>query len=358
MGSPSNKILKFSLPSPVNLSSWWNFGSLLGIMLGIQIVSGLFLSMHYSPHLSLAFDSIIHIINDVNFGWLIRYIHINGASFFFLFIYLHIARGIYYNSYRLTGVWLRGIITLLLAMAAAFVGYVLPWGQIRFWGATVITNLLSSIPYIGNRLVEWIWGGFAVDNPTLNRFYTFHFILPFIILLFNLIHINFLHITGSNNPLGIKSDYYKIPFNTYYGSKDLFGIIVALFLLRYFVFFASNALGDPDNYIAANPIITPAHIKPEWYFLWAYAILRSIPNKLGGVVLIFSAIIVIAALPFIAPNRDKISNSRYKQLRFWAWVVTVLLLSWIGASPVVDPFIWIGLLFTIMYFVLILFFII
>ena len=351
---PAIKILNSSLidlPAPANLSVWWNFGSLLGLCLVIQIITGLFLAIHYTPHVDIAFSSIAHIMRDVNYGWLLRYLHANGGSFFFICIYLHIGRGIYYGSYLYIETWNIGVIILFLTMATAFVGYVLPWGQIRFWGATVITNLLSAIPYVGKILVEWIWGGFAVSNATLNRFFAFHFLLPFIIAALSAMHLLFLHQTGSNNPLGINANSDKVPFHTYYTTKDLAGFVVLLAALTSITLLAPNLLGDPENFIPANPLVTPLHIKPEWYFLWAYAILRSIPNKLGGVVAIFAAIFILFALPVIFPSKIR-GNPFYpvNQIIFWMFVANSILLTWIGGRPVEAPFELLGQIFTSLYF--------
>lgn len=339
------------LPSPNNISIWWNYGSLLGLCLIIQIVTGLFLAIHYVPNVEIAFSSVAHISRDVNYGWLLRSIHANGASLFFLFIYLHTGRGIYYNSYNLTETWNLGVILFILAIATAFIGYVLPWGQISFWGATVITNLFSAIPYIGKTLVEWIWGGFAVDNATLNRFFAIHFVLPFILVVVVVLHLLFLHQSGSNNPLGIERNRERIPFHTYYSSKDVLGYILALSLFITVVLFTPNLLTDPENFLLANPLVTPVHIKPEWYFLWVYAILRSIPNKLGGVIALFAALLILFTLP-MSSNANKQGMSFYpiRQLLFWSLVTSWAVLTWIGGRPVEDPFIIIGQSFTILYF--------
>lgn len=346
----ANSVL-IDLPSPNNLSIWWNFGSLLGLCLVIQIITGLFLAIHYTPHIEIAFSSVAHISRDVNYGWLIRNLHANGASWFFICLYLHIGRGIYYRSYLQIETWNIGVILLILTIATAFLGYVLPWGQIRFWGATVITNLLSAIPYIGKTLVYWLWGGFAVDNATLNRFFALHFFLPFVIAAIGAIHILFLHQTGSNNPLGINSNTDKIPFHWYYRSKDILGIIIIIFSLMLVVIFSPNLFSDPENFTPANPLITPIHIKPEWYFLWAYAILRSIPNKLGGVIAIFSAILILFTLP-LTFNRKAKSLTIYpaSQIIFWSLVAIFILLTWIGGRPVEAPYETLGLLFTILFF--------
>ena len=341
------------LPAPSNLSVWWNFGSILGVCLVIQIVTGLVLSIHYSPHTDLAFSSVMHIIRDVNYGWILRYTHANGASWFFICIYLHIARGIYYGSYLYTETWNIGVILVVLVIATAFVGYVLPWGQIRFWGATVITNLLSAIPYIGSILVEWVWGGFAVDNATLNRFFALHFLLPFVVAAISILHLLFLHQTGSNNPLGIKSTINIVPFHIYYTFKDIVGFTVLLISLTFIALFFPNILGDAENFIPANPLVTPIHIKPEWYFLWAYAILRSIPNKLGGVVAIFAAILVLFTLPLIANQKNRgLTYYPLRQVIFWLFATNTILLTWIGGRPVEDPYETLGQVFTFLYFIL------
>jgi len=340
------------LPAPNNISIWWNYGSLLGICLVVQILTGLFLAIHYVPNIEIAFSSVSHISRDVNYGWIIRSIHANGASIFFLFLYLHIGRGIYYGSYNLTETWNIGIILFILTIATAFIGYVLPWGQIRFWGATVITNLFSAIPYIGKTLVEWIWGGFAVDNATLNRFFAIHFILPFIIAAAIFIHLVFLHQTGSNNPLGINCNSDRVPFHSYYSSKDALGYVVALTIFMILILFIPNLLTDPENFLLANPLVTPIHIKPEWYFLWVYAILRSIPNKLGGVLALFAALLILFILP-LSTNINKQSLSFYPltQILFWFLVASWAILTWIGGRPVEDPYILIGQSFTILYFI-------
>ena len=339
------------LPAPINLSVWWNFGSLLGLCLGIQIVTGLFLAMHYTAHIDLAFASVSHITRDVNYGWLLRALHANGASWFFICLYLHVGRGIYYGSYIYLHTWNVGVILLFLTIGTAFLGYVLPWGQMSFWGATVITNLLSAIPYIGTDLVQWVWGGFAVDNATLTRFFTLHFILPFAILAITVIHLLFLHETGSNNPLGINRDTDKIPFHSYYTFKDLVGFVVLLFLLTLLVMFSPQLLGDPENFIPANPLVTPVHIQPEWYFLFAYAILRSIPSKLGGVVALVLSIAILFILPFTHLGKFR-STAFYpvRQVLFWTLIGIFFVLTWIGARPVEAPYEFIGQIFTVLYF--------
>lgn len=339
------------LPAPNNISIWWNYGSLLGLCLIIQVLTGLFLAIHYVPNVDIAFSSVAHISRDVNYGWIIRSIHANGASIFFLFIYLHTGRGIYYGSYTFTETWNLGVILFILTMATAFIGYVLPWGQIRFWGATVITNLFSAIPYIGKILVEWIWGGFAVDNATLNRFFAIHFILPFVIIAVAILHLLFLHQTGSNNPIGLECNRDRVPFHIYYSVKDALGYSIALSLFISLILFAPNLLTDPENFLLANPLVTPVHIKPEWYFLWVYAILRSIPNKLGGVIALFAALLILFLLPLIANNNKRgISFYPARQILFWLLVTSWAILTWIGGRPVEDPFIIIGQTFTIIYF--------
>nr|WNN67236.1 cytochrome b [Stathmonotus hemphillii] len=341
------------LPTPANISIWWNFGSLLGLCLGAQILTGLFLAMHYTSDITTAFSSVAHITRDVNYGWLIRNMHANGASFFFICIYMHIGRGLYYGSYLYKETWNIGVILLLLVMMTAFVGYVLPWGQMSFWGATVITNLMSAVPYIGNSLVQWIWGGFSVDNATLTRFFAFHFLFPFVIAAFTLVHLMFLHETGSNNPTGLNSDADKISFHPYFSYKDLLGFAALLITLVSLALFSPNLLGDPDNFTPANPLVTPAHIKPEWYFLFAYAILRSIPNKLGGVLALLFSILVLMLIPTLHTSKQRGLTFRpLTQFLFWALIADVLILTWIGGMPVEYPFIIIGQLASFIYFFL------
>nr|YP_010728513.1 cytochrome b [Stictochironomus juncaii]WEF49754.1 cytochrome b [Stictochironomus juncaii] len=339
------------LPAPSNISSWWNFGSLLGLCLIVQMATGLFLAMHYTADTTMAFNSVNHICRDVNYGWLLRTLHANGGSFFFICIYFHIGRGMYYGSYKYLYTWMVGVILLFLTMGTAFMGYVLPWGQMSFWGATVITNLLSAIPYMGIDLVQWLWGGFAVDNATLTRFFTFHFLFPFVIAAFTMIHLLFLHQTGSNNPLGINSNSDKIPFHPYFSYKDIFGFMILLMSLCFICLIWPYSLGDPDNFIPANPLVTPPHIQPEWYFLFAYAILRSIPNKLGGVIALVMSIAILFILPFT--NKFKFQSTQFypiNQILFWIMTMTVILLTWIGARPVEDPYIITGQILTVTYF--------
>nr|BBC62637.1 cytochrome b [Auritibicen flammatus] len=340
------------LPAPATLSYWWNFGSLLGLCLIIQIMTGLFLSMHYNADIMNSFDSVGHICRDVNNGWMLRIIHANGASLFFICVYMHIGRGMYYGSYKYYETWSIGVIILLILMVTAFLGYVLPWGQMSFWGATVITNLLSAVPYLGTELVNWIWGGFAVDNATLTRFYSLHFLMPFIISAMTIIHLIFLHQTGSNNPLGLKSEIDKIPFHPYFSIKDLMGFMLIIALFMIFILLEPYLLGDPDNFIPANPLVTPKHIQPEWYFLFAYAILRSIPNKLGGVMALFMSILMLVFIPML--NNSKFlgtSNYPINQAMFWYMLINMILLTWIGTQPVESPFLNVGMLLTMFYFI-------
>nr|YP_009350817.1 cytochrome b [Trichotermes ducis]AQP27834.1 cytochrome b [Trichotermes ducis] len=338
------------LPTPSTISGWWNFGSLLGICLVAQIATGLFLAMHYCPNTETAFDSVSHICRDVNYGWLLRTLHANGGSMFFVCIYLHTGRNLYYGSYNFTHTWSVGVAILFLTMATAFMGYVLPWGQMSFWGATVITNLLSAIPYVGKEVVQWVWGGFAVDNATLTRFFALHFLMPFVIAGMVLIHLLFLHQTGSNNPLGLNKNTDKIPFHPYFTVKDIVGFAVMIMALTVLTLKEPYILSDPDNFTPANPLVTPVHIQPEWYFLFAYAILRSIPNKLGGVI----ALVMSIAILFIMPmNKSKFRGMQFypvNQVLFWIMTNTVILLTWIGARPVEDPYVLTGQILTTMYF--------
>nr|YP_010990247.1 cytochrome b [Pylorgus sordidus]WOW98231.1 cytochrome b [Pylorgus sordidus] len=351
---PLIKIINNSLidlPAPSNISMWWNFGSMLGLCLMIQITTGIFLAMHYTDNIEMAFNSIIHICRDVNNGWTMRNTHANGASMFFMCMYMHIGRGMYYGSYKLMMTWSVGVLLLLLTMMTAFLGYVLPWGQMSLWGATVITNLMSAIPYLGSELVKWLWGGFSVDNATLTRFFTLHFLMPFIISAMVMIHLLFLHQTGSNNPMGINSNYDKIPFHPYFSIKDLMSMTIMMFMFSFLTLMEPRMLGDPENYIQANPLVTPVHIQPEWYFLFAYAILRSIPNKLGGVVAMMLSIIIILILPLT--NQNKMQSMTFypiNKLMFWMFINNLLLLTWIGARPAEEPFISTGQVLTIMYF--------
>ena len=340
-------------PSPSNLTYMWGFGSLAGICLGLQIATGIFLAMHYTPHVDLAFLSVEHIMRDVEGGWFLRYMHANGASMFFIVVYLHIFRGLYFGSYASPRelVWCIGVVILLLMILTAFIGYVLPWGQMSFWGATVITSLASAIPVVGDSIVVWLWGGFSVDNATLNRFFSLHYLLPFVIAGASIVHIAALHQYGSNNPLGVNSSVDKLPLYPYFYVKDLVAWVVFALFFSYFVFFAPNYLGHPDNYIPANPMSTPAHIVPEWYFLPVYAILRSIPNKLGGVAAIGLVFASLLALPFI--NTSPIRSLSFRPLYakfFWLLVADCLILGWIGMMPVEAPYVIIGQLASVYFF--------
>ena len=347
----NNHIIDY--PTPVNLSYAWSFGALAGVCLVIQIITGLFLAMHYTPHVDLAFSSVEHIMRDVKYGWFLRYAHANGASMFFIVVYSHIFRNLYYGSYMKPRehLWCSGVVIFLLMMATAFMGYVLPWGQMSFWGATVITNLFSVIPFVGQYVVEWLWGGFCVGNATLNRFFSLHFVLPFIIAALVIVHLALLHKDGSNNPIGTPSIYDRIPFYPYFYQKDLFSFIVFLFFFSIIIFYYPNTLGHPDNYIPANPMLTPAHIVPEWYFLPFYAILRSIPSKLGGILAMGGAIVLWLFVPALNTSRIRSTSFRplYK-LAYWFLVADFLLLGWIGQEVVYPPFILIGQLGTVFYF--------
>jgi len=353
-------------PTPRNLSYWWNFGSLAGFMLVVMIATGIFLAMQYTPHVDFAFDSVERIMRDVNWGWLMRYIHMNGASFFFIVTYIHIFRGLYYGSYKAPRelLWMLGVVILLLMMATAFMGYVLPWGQMSFWGATVITNLFSAIPIVGNDIVTWLWGGFAISNPTLNRFYSLHYLLPFLIVGVVVLHLVALHQHGSNNPLGIdrKGPQDSIPFHPYYTIKDMFGMGVFLIVYAAFIFFMPNALGDPANYIPANPLQTPPEIVPEWYFLPFYAILRSVPDiwllvftipaKLAGVLCMFGSIGVLFVLPWL--DTSPVRSSRFRPVYkwfFWLLVIDALVLGYVGAHRPEGFYVLMGRFGTVYYFV-------
>lgn len=342
------------LPAPANLSVNWNYGSLIGLVLVIQLVSGIVLATRFSGHVDLSFDSVIRLYQDSRYGWLIRLVHSTGASFFFLFIYLHIGRNLYYGSYVYAELWNIGVVIYLILMGTAFLGYVLPWGQISYWAATVITNLLSAIPYLGGVIVEWVWGGFAVSNPTLTRFFALHYLLPFVITALVVIHIFYLHIEGRSNPLGVPSSSNKISFHYYYSVKDLYVYFVRLFFFMVFTLKYGYNFIDAENWIPANALVTPNHIQPEWYFLFAYAILRSIPNKLGGVVGLLIAVLVLFLFTL---TRSRLYFSGYfyspvSRVLFWLFVADFFLLTWLGSCPAEAPYVEVALFRTIIYFVL------
>ena len=342
-------------PTPKNLNYWWTFGGILAIMLVVQIVTGIVLVMHYTPQVDVAFGSVEHIMRDVNYGWLMRYLHMNGASMFFIAVYIHMFRGMYYGSYKAPRevLWMIGVIIYLVMMATAFMGYVLPWGQMSFWGAKVITNLFSAIPFVGPSITTWLWGGYSVDNPTLNRFFSLHYLLPFVLAGIVILHIWALHVPGNNNPTGIsvKSDKDTVPFHPYYTIKDGFAIVAFLVVYALFVFYAPNYMGDPVNYVPANPLSTPAHIKPEWYYLPFYAILRSIPNKLLGVIAMFSSILILLALPWLDTSR--VRSGKYRpifKLEFWVFGLVCIALGYVGAQPPTDTLSKVGFMLTLYYF--------
>lgn len=345
----SNSLI--TLPTPANISFFWNFGSLLGLCLATQIVRGVFLAIHYSRDTATAFYSVRHMIRDVNFGWIMRICHANGARIFFVALYVHIARGLYFGSYRFFHTWIAGCTIFILVMATAFLGYVLPWGQMSFWGATVITNLFSALPYVGQDIVYWLWGGFAVRAPTLSRFFSLHFILPFVITGLVLVHLMYLHQTGSNNPLGVIRNHDKIQFHPYFVYKDILGFVIFMAFFFTLCLISPWLLGDPENFITANPLVTPIHIQPEWYFLFAYAILRSIPNKLGGVIALFASVLILYIMPLSKKSKFQANafNSKGK-IVFWILVACWVLLTWIGARPVEEPYVIVGQLITVLYF--------
>ena len=343
-------------PTPRNLNYWWAFGAILSMMLVVQLVTGIVLVMHYTPHVTLAFASVEHIMRDVNWGWLIRYMHANGASMFFVAVFVHILRGLYYGSYKAPReiLWILGVVIFLLMMATAFMGYVLPWGQMSFWGATVITNLFSAIPFVGDPIVTWLWGGFSVDNPTLNRFFSLHYLLPFVIVGVVILHVWALHVVGQNNPTGVelKSEQDSVPFTPYATVKDAFAAVAFLVFFGWFLFWVPNYLGHPDNYIEANPMVTPAHIVPEWYFLPFYAILRSVPDKLGGVIAMFGAIAVLFVLPWLdrSPVRSCTYRPLYRQF-FWILVICGIGLGYLGAMPAEGGYVIASRIFMAYYFI-------
>jgi len=353
----SNHLIDY--PTPININYFWNFGSMAGIFLVVQLLSGIFLAMHYSPQVDLAFLSVEHIMRDVNNGWLLRYLHANGASLFFGVVYIHIARGLFYGSYQKPRgfAWSMGVLTFILMMATAFMGYVLPWGQMSFWAATVITNLFSAIPLVGEAIVAWLWGGFSVDNATLNRFFSFHYLLPFLIVGAVLLHLVAVHQNGSNNPLGVAGNVDKVAFYPFFVIKDLYSWVIAFIFFFFFVCFVPNYLGHTDNYIEANPMVTPSHIVPEWYFLPLYAILRSIPHKLGGVIAMFAALLILFLLPFL--NSSEIRSSSFRPIHkqfFWLFILNYFILGWVGGCAPESPYLEIGQLATLFYFVYFFFF--
>ncbi len=343
-------------PTPKNLNYWWTFGGILTFCLVAQIMTGIVLGMHYVAHADLAFESIEHIMRDVNYGWLLRYIHSNGASMFFLAVYIHIFRALFYGSYKSPRevIWIIGMLIYILMMATAFMGYVLPWGQMSFWGATVITNLFSAIPLVGESITTWLWGGYAVDNPTLTRFFSLHYLFPFLILGLVILHIWALHVPGNNNPIGIeiqKPSKDTVPFHPYITIKDLFALLIFLIIFCGFVFFSPNILGHPDNYIPANPMMTPSHIVPEWYLLPFYAILRSVPDKLGGVILLFASLFILIGLPWL--DRSKVKSAIFRPIykwTFWLLILDVLVLGYMGAMPAEGIYLLIARVATAYYF--------
>lgn len=340
------------LPSPMRISYIWNFGSMLAFCLGLQIVTGLFLAFHYRASLDLAFLRLVHLMRDVNYGWLIHFIHANGASLFFVCLYIHVGRGIYYSSYKMVHVWGRGIFILLVVMMTAFLGYVLPWGQMSFWGATVITNLVSAVPYLGGDIVMWLWGGYSVGGPTLVRFFAFHFLFPFLVVALVVVHLLFLHESGSSMPMGLARDYYRVEFHPLYRLRDLLGLAWLWFLFFIVRLLWPNFLGDRENFIVANPLVTPEHIQPEWYFLFAYAILRSIPNRLGGVVALVISILILGVCTIYGGRIAFSGWSWVWRVVFWFLVGSYFILTWIGARVVEDPYIVVGQLTTLVYFLI------
>nr|AJT35535.1 cytochrome b [Phrixothrix hirtus] len=344
-----------NLPTPSNISYWWNFGSLLGACLSIQIITGLFLSMFYCPNITLAFDSTINICRNINYGWMLRTIHSNGASIMFMFLYMHISRGLYYSSFKMTKTWFMGVMIFLMTMMIAFMGYILPWGQMSFWGATVITNLISTIPYLGNSILNWLWGGFNINNATLNRMFSLHFILPLILMMMSMIHIFFIHEKGSNNPLGTNSNMDKMPFHLLFTFKDMTSLMVTFFLLLIIIMIKPYYLGDPQNFIPANPLKTPLHIKPEWYFLFAYSILRSIPNKLGGVIAMFMSIMILLTLPMTKKINLSSQFCPLTKMIMWYFLMIMMMLTWLSTMPMENPFIEMNQLMTMLYFLIYIF---
>nr|ALO76489.1 cytochrome b [Mastinocerus sp. MAS01] len=339
-----------NLPTPSNISLWWNFGSLLGMCLMIQLITGLFLSMYYCPNTSLAFESTINICRNINYGWMIRTSHSNGASLLFMMMYLHLSRGLYYSSYKMVMPWIMGVMIFLMTMMVAFMGYILPWGQMSFWGATVITNLISTIPYVGNTILMWLWGGFNINNATLNRMFSLHFILPFMLMMMSMIHIYFIHNTGSSNPLGTNSNMDKIPFHPYFTFKDMMSLMMTMMMFSIMLMMFPYSLSDTDNFFPANPLKTPLHIKPEWYFLFAYSILRSIPNKLGGVVSMILSIMILMIIPIMKKNNLSSQFCPMNKMLMWSLMMIMLILTWLSTMPVEQPFTMLNQMMTFMYF--------
>nr|AAL66840.1 cytochrome b [Leioheterodon modestus] len=350
--SNQHTLMTFNLlPVGSNISTWWNFGSMLFTCLMLQTATGFFLAIHYTANTNLAFSSIMHITRDVPYGWIMQNLHATGASMFFICIYIHIARGLYYGSYMNKEVWLSGVMLLLTLMATAFFGYVLPWGQMSFWAATVITNLLTAVPYLGTSLTTWLWGGFSINDPTITRFFALHFILPFAIISMSSIHIILLHKEGSSNPLGTNSDTDKIPFHPYHSYKDTLMLTILITTLLMTISFAPNMFNDPENFSKANPLVTPQHIKPEWYFLFAYGILRSIPNKLGGTLALIMSVTILITAPFTHTSHTRSMTFRpMAQLMFWTLIATFITITWTATKPVEPPFIFISQITSILYF--------
>uniref|UniRef100_A0AAU6QEC9 Cytochrome b n=1 Tax=Arrenurus rostratus TaxID=3136836 RepID=A0AAU6QEC9_9ACAR len=351
--SPIVKTMKnsiLSLPTPSNISYMWNFGSMLGFNLMIQILTGIFISMHYTPHTSMAFESTIHIIRDTNMGWLMRTLHMNMASLFFILIYLHIGRNMMFSSFKKEETWTSGIMITFVLMGTAFMGYVLPWGQMSFWGATVITNLISAIPFIGTEIVQWVWGGFSVSNATLNRFFSFHFLFPFILSALVIIHIITLHEYGSSNPTGIKNSNEMMKFHPYFSWKDMITPILFFISIMIITLMNPNMMGDPENFNPANPMMTPIHIQPEWYFLFAYAILRAIPNKIGGVIALVMSIVILLFLSMTKKMYSSCKFNPQKKITFWTFATSFILLSWEGAKQIEEPFDLMSKITSVIYF--------
>ena len=343
-------------PTPRNLNYFWTFGAILSFMLVAQIITGIVLAMHYTPHVDYAFSSVEHIMRDVNWGWFMRYSHANGASMFFIAVYIHMFRGLYYGSYKTPRevLWILGVVIFLVMMATAFMGYVLPWGQMSFWGATVITNLFSAIPLVGDAITTWLWGGYSVDNPTLNRFFALHYLMPFMLIGVVILHVWALHVSGQNNPTGVEVKNVQrdtLPFTPFATVKDSFALVMFLIFFSWWIFYVPNYLGHADNYIEANPLVTPAHIVPEWYFLPFYAILRAIPSKLGGVIAMFGSIAILAFLPWLDTSKVRSANYRpVYRVFFIVFVLTCIGLGYLGAMPAEGGYVLASRLLTLYYF--------